>query len=161
MSKKLVLISGISGSGKTTLAEKLIKDNGGGKIFTTDDFFMVDGEYKFNYKFISAAHKWNMGRAALAMFVGEPLIVIPNTNLQDWEVLPYVEQAVDAGYTVDIVEPKTKWKGDVQECAKKNTHGLTEGMIEKMLAKKTPLKELKQSVTDKLDRLGKNVTWAV
>jgi predicted kinase len=159
MSKKLVLIQGLPGSGKSTLAEKIAKDSNG-KIFTTDEFFMVDGEYRFEYKFISAAHKWNMGRAAQAMFLGEPLIVVPNTNLQDWELLPYVEVATDAGYEVEILEPKTKWKNDVQECANRNTHGVPLATIEKMAAKKETVKQMKDSISTKLARLGKNVVWA-
>jgi predicted kinase len=155
MSKKLVIVSGLPGSGKSTLAEKI-----GGKIFTTDDFFMVDGEYRFDYKFISAAHKWNLGRAARAIFEGEALIVVPNTNLQDWELLPYVEVATDAGYEIEILEPKTKWKNDVQECANRNTHGVPLATIEKMAAKKETVKQMKESITNKLSRLGKQVVWA-
>lgn len=154
MSKKLVLIQGLPGSGKSTLAEKV-----GGKILTTDDFFMIDGEYKFTYKFISAAHKWNLGRAALAMFHGEPLIVVPNTNLQDWEVIPYIEVATDAGYEVEIIEPKTKWKNDPEECANRNTHGVSLAAIQAMAAKKQSIKVIKESVTSKLNRLNKEVKW--
>ena len=41
---------GLPGSGKSTKAKKIAGDVG--VIFSTDDFFMVDGQYKFDPKMI-------------------------------------------------------------------------------------------------------------
>lgn len=160
MSKKIVFYSGLPGSGKTSAAQKLVDENGCGEIFTTDDFFMVGDDYKFSFKFISAAHKWNLGRVALAMFHGVEFIVVPNTNLQAWEILPYLELAVDSGYEVEILEPKTKWKNKPEECFSHGTHGVPLETIKKMADKKQSVKDMMDEATTKLARLGKNIIWA-
>lgn len=66
---ELILIRGLPGSGKTTLAEQIMKEwkeirDGRGrqvkscKLIAADDFFMVDGEYKFDPSKLSEAHAW-------------------------------------------------------------------------------------------------------
>lgn len=141
MVKKVVFTSGAPGSGKSFLAAKLAKENNG-KVFTTDDFFMVNGEYKWDGSYISAAHKWNFGEFAKAMFNGEQFLIVANTNLKAWEMMPYVELAVAHGYEFEIVEPKTKWAKDAEECSKRNTHGVPLATIERMLAEKQPIKDM-------------------
>ena len=42
--KNLILIRGVSGSGKSTFAEEFLYPTS--LIISTDDFFMVDGEYQ-------------------------------------------------------------------------------------------------------------------
>ena len=42
--KELFLLRGLPGSGKSTLAKSL-----GGKHIEADMFFMIDGEYQFNF----------------------------------------------------------------------------------------------------------------
>ena len=62
--KKLFLVRGISGSGKTTFAKEL-----GGVHFETDNYFMVDGEYKFDGTKLKEAHQWCQNEVNNAMIL--------------------------------------------------------------------------------------------
>lgn len=129
--RKLILVRGIPGSGKTTLAQKIAKENNA-VLISADDFFNKDGEYKWDYKFISGAHKWCFGQVAFELFNNRSVIV-HNTFTQKWEMEQYIDFAHSIGVEWEILEPNTKWKFDVEECAKRNTHGVSESAIQKML----------------------------
>jgi adenylate kinase len=51
----VVVMSGVSGSGKSTYAEKLLEQSQGVKV-STDHFFMVGNEYKFDPSKLGEAH---------------------------------------------------------------------------------------------------------
>lgn len=103
----LFIMRGVSGSGKSTLARKIaIEQDTFAVIYSTDDFFMVDGEYRFDPKKLGEFHKANVDRAEEAMADECPTVIIDNTNTQAWEMKPYVDLAVKYGYNVKIVEPE-------------------------------------------------------
>ena len=58
--RELVLMRGLPGSGKSTKAKKIAGERG--VIYSTDDFFMVNGEYKYNPKMIVEYHENNFKR---------------------------------------------------------------------------------------------------
>ena len=130
--KILYITRGISGSGKSTLAKSLApKEN----IFSTDDLFMIDGEYKFDPKKLSEYHKINQKRVKEAMEKGISPIVVDNTNTKAWEMKPYVLLADEHGYKTELKEPDTSWKFDAKILAQKNTHGVPEESIKKMIVR--------------------------
>jgi NEDD4-binding protein 2 len=99
--KELILMRGVSSSGKSTVAKSLV---GGGKIFSTDDFFMQGNRYVFDPKNIGTNHKLNQSRTEEAMKQGISPIIIDNTNTESWEMKPYVLLADNYGYSIKIVE---------------------------------------------------------
>jgi len=102
---KLILMRGVSGSGKSTLARKIAEEQDAfSVIYSTDDFFMVDGEYRFDLKRLGEFHAANVKRAQEAMADECACVIIDNTNTQAWEMKPYVELAAEYGYAVKIVE---------------------------------------------------------
>lgn len=104
---QLILMRGVSGSGKSTLARKIAEEcDVFSVIYSTDDFFMVDGEYRFDPKKLGEYHAANVDRAKEAMADECACVIIDNTNTQAWEMKPYVELALTHGYTVKIVEPE-------------------------------------------------------
>lgn len=103
--KKLILMRGVSGSGKSTLAKQLAEQSSNHVIYSTDDFFMVDGQYKFDPKKIRVNHQRNQDRTYKAMKDGVELVIVDNTNTQAWEMKPYVEAAIKLGYEVEIRQP--------------------------------------------------------
>lgn len=128
--KIMYITRGISGSGKSTLAKSLApKEN----IFSTDDFFMIDGEYKFDASQLGKYHKMNQNRVEEALKNGVSPIVVDNTNTQGWEIKPYVMLADKYGYIVELKEPNTPWRFDSKELAIKNSHGVPEDSIKRMI----------------------------
>ncbi len=125
---KLILMRGLSGSGKSTKAESF-----GGKVFSTDDFFMVDGEYQFDFSVIAQAHQWNELRTFNAMENGTPVVVVDNTNTQFWQMKSYVKKAIELGYEIEFALPETPWAWDVAELTKRKSHGVPEEVISKTL----------------------------
>lgn len=104
--KVLIIMRGVSGSGKSTLAKKLHSQLGG-VIYSTDDFFInpKTGAYEFDPSKLAENHEANKERTALAMRQGISPIIIDNTNLKKWEMLPYVLLADQFGYEPVIKEP--------------------------------------------------------
>lgn len=98
--KTLYIVRGLPGSGKSIFAKTL-----GGTHFETDNFFMVDGEYKFDGSKIKEAHNWCQNSVNSAMILNNTAglnetIVVSNTFTQEWEMKPYFEMAETYGYRV-------------------------------------------------------------
>lgn len=129
--KILVLLRGLPGSGKTTLARELKGRTG--VILSTDDFFRdKHGKYKYEANKLSNAHQWNKHRARQRLKEGKTPIIIDNTNIEIWEMKPYIKLALQFGYEVDIIDPDTPWRLNPKELAKRNIHGVPKSKIVEM-----------------------------
>ncbi|XP_073323367.1 NEDD4-binding protein 2 [Pagrus major] len=129
----LVLLRGAPGSGKSTLARALVEHNPGGVKLSTDDYFTRTGEYQFDPAALGEAHEWNHKRAKEAFERGVNPIIIDNTNMQGWEMRPYVIQALKHGYKVLFREPDTWWKNKPRELERRTTHNVPAETIRRML----------------------------
>ncbi|XP_072319867.1 NEDD4-binding protein 2 isoform X2 [Eucyclogobius newberryi] len=129
----LVLLRGPPGSGKSTLARALLEHNPGGLILSTDDYFLVNGEYCFDPALLGEAHTWNHSRARQAFEGGINPIIIDNTNMCGWEMRPYVIQALKHSYKVLFKEPDTWWKNKPRELERRTKHCVPLEKIQRML----------------------------
>lgn len=102
--KLLVIARGPSGSGKSRMTEK-ISEQYNAPTFSSDDFWMINGEYQFDREYVDESHFWNQSRVEEAMQGNAPVIIVDNTNAQLWEMKPYVLMAQKYGYNVDFKEP--------------------------------------------------------
>lgn len=133
MKKHLLIIRGVSGSGKSTVAELLqgyfdCNDTayaGRGVICCADDFFMKDGEYKFNANALGLAHKACKDKCEKAMKAGETRIIVSNTSTTEKEIKPYISLAEKYGYMTISLIVENRHAG-------KNVHGVPEDVLGKM-----------------------------
>lgn len=119
---------GVPGSGKSTVARQLAGKNG--IIHSTDDFFMVDGEYRFNPDKLREHHDANHKAFCESVAAGAKVVICDNTNTQPWQYERYVKSAEEADYmVVFVVMPHPTAK----IAAGRNTHGVPEHIIERMI----------------------------
>ncbi|NXI48043.1 N4BP2 protein, partial [Galbula dea] len=156
----LVLLRGVPGSGKSYLARNLLEDNPGGIILSTDDYFYKHGQYHYDRKCLGEAHDWNRKRAKEAFEKRISPIIIDNTNIQAWEMKPYVALAQQFKYKVMFREPDTWWKFKPKELERRNIHGVSKEKIKRMLEQYerclTVSSILNSSVPDKAEAVGWN-----
>jgi predicted kinase len=114
---KLILIRGLPGSGKSTMAKAL-----GIYHFETDQYFMVDGMYKFDAEKLNEAHGACLHHTRIAMSARVD-IVVSNTFTQLWELQPYLDIAHSKSYEVEIITATGNF-GSV--------HGVPDAAIEAM-----------------------------
>ncbi|XP_015717872.1 NEDD4-binding protein 2 isoform X2 [Coturnix japonica] len=129
----LVLLRGVPGSGKSYLARMILEDNPGGVILSTDDYFYRGGKYHYDAYCLGEAHDWNRKRAKEAFEMKISPIIIDNTNIQAWEMKPYVTLAQQFKYKVIFREPDTWWKFKPKELERRNIHGVPKEKIKRML----------------------------
>lgn len=118
MDKNCILVRGIVGSGKSSFAEFI-----GGVVCCADDYFMVDGEYKFDGAKLKQAHESCKLKFEHAVLEGQPKIVVANTNTQEWEFAHYKSFAEKNGYRVFCVIVENRHGGT-------NVHGVPDNVIE-------------------------------
>ncbi|XP_035752619.1 NEDD4-binding protein 2 isoform X2 [Egretta garzetta] len=154
----LVLLRGVPGSGKSYLARTLLEDNPGGIILSTDDYFYKHGQYHYDPDCLGEAHDWNRKRAKEAFEMRISPIIIDNTNIQAWEMKPYVTLAQQFKYEVMFREPDTWWKFKPKELERRNVHGVSKEKIKRMLEQfercLTVSSILDSSVPDKSEAAG-------
>lgn len=105
--KLVYVLRAVPGSGKSTvadaLAESASKAGLSSDVCCADDFFMHDGEYRFDAEKIGNAHLWCQNKFAENIADGTDVIIVANTSTRSRDVNTYRKPAVDAGYTVFVL----------------------------------------------------------
>ncbi len=123
--KELFLLRGLPGSGKSTLAKSL-----DGIHVEADQFFVVDGEYRFDASKLKEAHNNCLTRVKSYMYIfssneNSERIIVSNTFTQEWEMKPYFDIAERYGYTVYSLIVENRHGGV-------NQHGVPAEKLEQM-----------------------------
>ena len=135
---------GIPGAGKNFTSETLTTPD---NIFSADDYFMKDGEYRFDMNKLGEAHGWNNTRIEDAMIAENPIVVVNNTNIREKDFNYYLNLAIDHGYDAKFVLPTSPWfreiyprildksftDDDVDVFFNKNVHGVPKDTIRRMM----------------------------
>lgn len=95
----LYLIRGIPGSGKSTLARLFLHSDIVDIVVEADQYFMVDGEYKFDPNKLASAHEWCFNTTVAQLEVGSN-VAVSNTFTTESELYRYLRYAEDHGVTV-------------------------------------------------------------
>lgn len=161
MRNVLNIMRGLPGSGKSYRAQELeyecVQAGWSSTIYSTDDLFMVDGEYRFDPKRLRHNHEANLARTIKAMDAGINMVFVDNTNTQWWECEKYVRAALERNYDVAFILPNTSWQFDAEECYRRNTHGVPLAAIEKMLKRFQDNRELIYKAKELAGELNKFV----
>lgn len=123
--KQLILLRGLPGSGKSTFAKSL-----GGIHIEADQYFVVNGEYKYDGSQIENAHNYCQSQTRAWMtHSGEQIsvdkIIVSNTFTREWELEPYFKMAEEFGYQVVCLIVENRH-------GSKNINGVPEDKIEQM-----------------------------
>lgn len=133
MAKKvMILMRGVPGSGKSHLARRLA-GRLGGKLFSADEWLMAGEDYIWTSPLVFAAHQINQQLVQLAMHRGEGVVIVDNTNIRPRQARPYVDLARKYKYEIEVREPNTPWRHDLQELLARGTHAMPYEAIEHML----------------------------
>lgn len=130
--KKLIILRGVSGSGKSTLAKNLVQN---GVINSTDDYFMINGEYVFDSTKLAKYHKLNRLKTENDMQNNISPIIIDNTNLKKREIKPYVELGRKFCYEIEIIEMEELCLEELMERQENRNKKISKEIIEKMITK--------------------------
>ncbi|CAH2084872.1 unnamed protein product [Euphydryas editha] len=137
----LVIMRGLPGSGKSYLARKIVdamfseqsQKNYTAHIFSTDDYFMRNNHYEFDKSKLSEYHERNERKTRNCMIQGVSPVIIDNTNVELWEMKPYVSEGVKNGYIVEVVEPNTSWARNPKQLCKNTLHNVPFHSIQRKL----------------------------
>lgn len=136
----LILMRGVPGSGKSYLAKKIVAATISTSlvdykthICSTDDYFESGGVYIFDKQRLSEAHDWNQRRVRNALHQGLSPVIVDNTNVETWEMEPYLRDGVRNGYLIEVMEPNTPWAKKYNQLVMRNSHNVPPHTIRKML----------------------------
>ncbi|MEI4549516.1 MAG: ATP-binding protein [Pseudoalteromonas spongiae] len=136
--KQVFILRGLPGSGKSHYAQSLCDemvngDEGQFVICSTDDFFISDGQYRFDKAKLSEYHNLNLARFIRALSQQIPLVILDNTNIKKWEFIAYAEAAHALGYQVkEVVVGEIKDKAMQHLYYQRNIHKVPLKTINKM-----------------------------
>ena len=134
MSNIAIIHRGVVGSGKSTLGARLLElceeIDLSCSIHNTDQYFMVDGEYKFDPSKLGSYHMSNLSTFQDCCRQGVNVVVADNTNLRSREYKKYVQSAKEHGYKVIAVVfvPDT-----VETHLERNTHNVPKETVERFV----------------------------
>ena len=126
--KIVYIMRGVPGSGKSTLARKL--SMGSGIIHSTDDYFVVDGDYRFDPSKLREYHDCNFEEFCESLRYGVPVVICDNTNVHRWMFRRYLEAAWFYGY-LDVVISMPHPEPEV--AAARNVHTVPAEVIRQMI----------------------------
>lgn len=99
--KTVIILRACSGAGKSTFAGFIKSNNKNATtICCADDFFMQNGEYKFDARKLGAAHSFCKKTFLNALEQNIPTVIVANTNTKTQDFLYYMDLASEFGYVV-------------------------------------------------------------
>lgn len=142
MGKIVIINRAISGSGKTTITNCVLIEMLSNKLtvsaHSTDDFFMVEEKYIFDFDKLKTYHKQNLENFQKSIKRNLDVVICDNTNISPWETEPYIKIAREYNYKILIItlNPRElKEHVASQQITKENptAHGVSEDTLKNMI----------------------------
>ena len=138
----LYIIRSMPGAGKSTLARQICDLNGQpyDRICENDDFFMVNGEYRWNGDIHYLACKWCEGMSAKNLY-HHGFSVVPNVFSRYSSFEEYIIDVAEIGKALKIrpdiivTEPPDNAKMDEELFFKRNLHKVPREVIRGMMTR--------------------------
>lgn len=128
--KVLVLIRGLPGSGKTTLAKQILKYTS--NVISVTDIISQDKWFLNDY-FNNMSRNICETQAHFMMSENYSPIIVDNVHCKIEELSTYMRDAEKFGYGVEVVEPQTLWRFDVNELYQRTRSGASKESLREML----------------------------
>ena len=152
MVKKILINRGIPGSGKSESVFQYTRRNdidiSDTLVCSTDHYSECHGVYVFDIERLGLFHRLNKEDVERACQREIHYIFVDNTNITWKEIKPYVEIGLEYGYSIEILEPETEWRYDVDACFKRNQHEVPLETIQKMREKWVDSSEIRNKIKD-------------
>ncbi|CAG0881872.1 unnamed protein product [Darwinula stevensoni] len=132
-SKVILIMRGLPGSGKSHLTKVITQLYPHATICSADDYYSLTGMYEFDPSRLKDAHAYSQAKADQECNKGTSVVIIDNTNVTRWEMIPYVKMGNAYKYVVLLIEPKTPWFKDAEELARRNTHNVSVDLLKRRL----------------------------
>ena len=126
------------GGGKSHQTEELKKHFPGLGVCSADHKFETPEGYEFIPWLIPVAHQESQYKFFELVSTGHPVVVVDNTNCQQWEFKNYIQQASFFGYRVIIVDLLPETLEEALEMGVRNSHGVPMEAIEGMFNRLEP-----------------------
>lgn len=97
----VIIMRGLPYSGKSKKAKELAGPDV--RVHSTNDYFMVDGVYRYDVRQLRRAHAENFENFKRSLIEGVSVVVCDNCNMQIWEFTPYIDLAREFGYEIMVV----------------------------------------------------------
>jgi predicted kinase len=99
---KMTIVRGLPGSGKSTLAERLASTKIDVVHIETDQYWIRDGEYKFDINHLAEAHDWCRTRVR-EYLERDYHVVVSNTFTTQREMKPYFEMCKELSIRPQVI----------------------------------------------------------
>ncbi len=148
MQKTVIINRGIPASGKSSFAKEIVdtlSQKGLSAVrCSTDDFFIVDGEYRFDETKLREYHLKNQNRFKQALKDEIDLVICDNTNIEPWEANTYYELAKENNYCVILMDFEARDLPSHIDAQSNDDymHNIPSGILENMLNSYQNYKEL-------------------
>lgn len=133
--KQVIILRAISGAGKSTYARSLPAQ----VVCSADDYFTVDGEYRFDKTKLGEAHGACFRKYIQALQErADGLVVVDNTNIGVVEIAPYMLAASAYGWAAELHELRVTLEVAVARNVHKVPHEVLQHMIAGLDAERIP-----------------------
>jgi len=142
MKKTVIINRAISGSGKTTMTNCIVKklqsENISVSVHSTDNFFIIDGKYVFDFDKLGIYHQENFKNFKQSIENSIDVVICDNTNISPWETEAYTKLAREYNYQILIItlDPRELEEHILSQKITKenpNAHGVNEDALKNMI----------------------------